>query len=359
MRWRAFLTDPLHPRTVLRLLAAGAVLGLLVAGAVIGLGLFNVSTKAGHWPGVSWVLHTTFRSSVGLRADAVPPRDLDDPGMVALGAGHFDSACRFCHASPGETRGATVRAMLPAPPHVTAAVQDWQADELHWIVHNGIKMSGMPGWPATRADEVWPVVAFLRAVPEMTATDYATLTQQPDGDRCAMCHGATGASGNPHVPRLDILSETYIADSLHAYLSGTRDSAIMAEAVKGLDRAEIAGLAARLARSVPEGTAAAPDPGAERGRSLATRRGSFDVPACRACHGPWPEPLNPAFPALAGQYAPYLDAQLRLWRDGNRGGGTMARLMHHAARDLTDDEIAALAAYYASLAPATLNETRD
>ncbi|MEY8842431.1 cytochrome c, partial [Cribrihabitans sp. XS_ASV171] len=58
-------------------------------------------------------------------------------------------------------------------------------------------------------------------------------------------------------------------------------------------------------------------------------------------------------------HAPYLEQQLTLWREGNRGGGAAAELMHHAARSLEDAEIAALAAYYASLAPAKLNDAVD
>ncbi|MBV7377994.1 c-type cytochrome [Maritimibacter dapengensis] len=359
MTWRGFLRGPLDGRTVARLVAGVAVVGALTAGAVVGFGLYNVSAKAGHWPGVSWVLHSTFRNAVALRAHAEPPADLDSADMIALGARHFDSACRFCHAAPGEERSATVRAMVPAPPPIAEAVTHWEADELHWIVHNGIKMSGMPAWPAERDDDVWPVVAFLRAVPEMNGTDYARLTRKPDDNACLMCHGTDGATDNAHIPRLDILSETYIATSLHAYAIGSRDSGIMAEAVSDLTDADIDVLAAALSAVSPQGQPGSRDALAQEGQTLATARGTVDVPACRACHGPWPEPLNTAFPSLAGQHAPYLEAQLKLWRDGNRGGGTASRLMHQAARDLTDEQITRLAAYYASLAPAKLNDTSN
>lgn len=359
MNWRGFLRGPLDGRTFARLVAGVAVVGVVTAGAVVGLGLYNVSAKVGHWPGVSWVLHSTFRNAVALRAQAEPPADLDSADMIALGAGHFDSACRFCHAAPGEGRSATVRAMVPAPPPIAEAVTHWEADELQWIVHNGIKMSGMPAWPAERDDDVWPVVAFLRAVPEMSGSDYARLTRKPDDSACAMCHGTDGATDNAHIPRLDILSERYIASSLRAYRTGARDSGIMAEAVSDLTDEAIDDLAAALSARTPDEPAGPRDALAQKGQALATARGTVDVPACRACHGPWPEPLNRSFPSLAGQHAPYLETQLKLWRDGNRGGGTASNLMHQAARDLTDAQIEEVAAYYASLAPAKLNETTD
>ncbi|TNF22632.1 MAG: c-type cytochrome [Rhodobacteraceae bacterium] len=357
MTWRGLLSLPRDGRSVVKTLGFLALAGLLGAGAVVGFGLYNVSAKSGHWAGVSWVLHTTFRNAVRLRADATPPEDLDSPAMVALGARHFDSACRTCHASPGRPRSATVRAMVPAPPHVSAIAGQWQPQELHWIVHQGAKMTGMPAWPATRADDVWPVVAFLRAAPDMSAQTYRDLTESPEGQSCAMCHGAGGASGNPQIPRLDILSEAYIAASLRAYRSGARDSGIMAEAMSHVPEAAIPEIAARMAAQVPVGPAQPMNALARRGEALALRGGGGDVPSCAACHGPWDAALNPLFPSLAGQHAPYLRQQLRLWREAARGGGPVAQLMHHAARDLTEEDIAALAAYYASLAPAKLDRT--
>ena len=57
-------------------------------------------------------------------------------------------------------------------------------------------------------------------------------------------------------------------------------------------------------------------------------------------------------PVLAGQSRAYLESQLKLWRDGHRGGGVRAKLMTKAAQDLSDDEITALAEWFAGLDPA-------
>lgn len=357
MNWRALISPPRDRLSVAKTLALLALLGLAGAGAVVGIGLYNVSAKSGHWFGVAWVFHTTFRNAAKLRAHAAPPEDLDSPAMVALGARHFDSACRDCHASPGAERSATVRAMVPAPPHVSEIAGEWQPDELHWIVHQGIKMTGMPAWPAAREDDVWPVVAFLRAAPTMDAAAYRQLAEKPDGHYCAMCHGARGVTDNPQIPRLDILSEAYIAASLEAYASGARDSGIMAEVMSHVPAGAIPEIAARFAAEQPIGQAQAFDPAAQRGEALAKEGGRPGVPSCAACHGPWEDALNPLFPSLAGQHAPFLRQQLTLWRDSTRGGGPAAQLMHHAARDLTEADIEALAAYYAALAPAKLDET--
>lgn len=59
------------------------------------------------------------------------------------------------------------------PAHIAEAVADWRPEEMHRIVNEGVKMSGMPAWPASsRPDEVWAVVAFLTAIDRgMTAPD--------------------------------------------------------------------------------------------------------------------------------------------------------------------------------------------
>jgi cytochrome c553 len=92
----------------------------------------------------------------------------------------------------------------------------------------------------------------------------------------------------------------------------------------------------------------------EQGAAIAARGvPERKVPACRECHGPEGPRRNPAYPSLAGQYAAYLDQQLRLFRAGDRGGSEYAHLMEKVAPRLTDEEIEAVALYYASLEPAS------
>ncbi|WP_354683276.1 c-type cytochrome [Cupriavidus necator] len=69
---------------------------------------------------------------------------------------------------------------------------------------------------------------------------------------------------------------------------------------------------------------------------------------CFACHGPHGQSRNAEYPALAGQPAAYLEAQLRAFANGQRDNLTMGPL----ARNLTDEQIRSLAAYYARQAPA-------
>ncbi len=77
----------------------------------------------------------------------------------------------------------------------------------------------------------------------------------------------------------------------------------------------------------------------ERGRTL--------VAICSACHGADGISLTPVWPSLAGQLPGYTYKQLIDYRDGKRGDPAMAPMV--AA--LSDQDIADLAALYASFAP--------
>ena len=332
-------------RIVLATLIAAGALGGVAGLAVVFLGLYNTSAQQEHWPITGWALHTTFENSVALRAPPLSrvPADLDDLALIELGARHYDSACRMCHASPGRIADATIASMAPRPPQIEEAVAPWNAAEMHWIVHEGVKMSGMPAWPAAgREDEVWAVVAFLTAVQRgMSVTEYAGLTAPTEQGYCAGCHGAEGTR---HAPRLDILTADYIEMSIDAYRTGQRASGIMQHAVGQIDPADDARVARALA-ALPSPARLVPATPTEAGEAIA-QLGTRGVPACLSCHGP--QNTNPLIPRLDGQHRDYLVRQLILWREGARGGGNRAVLMHAAAEGLSDAQIEDLAAYFAA-----------
>lgn len=79
---------------------------------------------------------------------------------------------------------------------------------------------------------------------------------------------------------------------------------------------------------------------AEKGKGLSA--------TCVACHGANGISLIPMYPNLAGQKEQYLVLQMKAFRDGERKNMVMSPM----AANLSDDDIAHLAAYYAGLNPA-------
>ncbi|ERI53111.1 hypothetical protein N878_00635 [Pseudomonas sp. EGD-AK9] len=70
--------------------------------------------------------------------------------------------------------------------------------------------------------------------------------------------------------------------------------------------------------------------------------------ACIGCHGVQGHSQHQGYPALAGQPAPYLAAQLKRFASGERANPNMAPL----AMSLTEAEIEQLSAYFAKQLPA-------
>lgn len=75
--------------------------------------------------------------------------------------------------------------------------------------------------------------------------------------------------------------------------------------------------------------------------------GAAKAAVCAACHGANGNSVNPEWPNLAGQNSRYIAEQLKLFRAGHRNNAVMYPL----AMALTDEDIADLSAYFATLTP--------
>jgi cytochrome c553 len=73
-----------------------------------------------------------------------------------------------------------------------------------------------------------------------------------------------------------------------------------------------------------------------------------NVPACSGCHGPDGSGIPSQFPRLAGQFAEYVEAQLKLFRASGRANDPNGMMRGVAAR-MSDQEIKAVAEYAAGL----------
>ena len=346
---------------------------VLVAGALFVLsGLYNVSASREHLDVTTWLLDLVRRQSIRTYSLDVGPPPPESPGAARLGAAHYELGCAACHGAPGRPPSALQAAMLPSPPPLDDVARQWSRRQLYWIVRNGQKYTGMPAWIAPgRADEVWPVVTFLSRMPDLDAAAYRDLAGIADGrpafglelstslgtpherlDVCARCHGAPGATPPIGiVPQLSGQSLAYLERALHDYADGRRPSGYMQLIAAMLDGEERRALAAAYAEAAAPLTSAptAPAELLRRGEAIA-RQGlpAKGVPACLACHV---EARNPAFPQVLGLAAPYIEQQLRLFREGKRNATTYGPIMQAVASRLDDADMAAVAAYLGSQPP--------
>lgn len=80
------------------------------------------------------------------------------------------------------------------------------------------------------------------------------------------------------------------------------------------------------------------------------KAGQQKAAMCVACHGPTGHASSPLYPSLAGQNAEYLVHSLQAYKNGERKGAQAAIMKAYVA-GLSDEDIANLAAFYASQKP--------
>jgi len=156
-------------------LAAVALIGALVAAALF-FGGFDTAADY-PWPQpISWAIHRTMTNSVKVRARAVAAPERFTPAEVEAGFRLYDSHCAMCHGGPGLGRQPWTAGLEPTPPYLVEAARRWSRSEMFLIVHDGVRMTAMPAWRGRFSPgQTWDVVAFLQALPDLTARDYARM----------------------------------------------------------------------------------------------------------------------------------------------------------------------------------------
>ena len=78
------------------LLLVGGFGGILVVTA----GLVPIKASSLHWTITAWFLNFTMERSVATHSFTIKQPNLDDPGLLAQGATHYEFGCRPCHGAP-------------------------------------------------------------------------------------------------------------------------------------------------------------------------------------------------------------------------------------------------------------------
>jgi len=185
---------------------------------------------------------------------------------------------------------------------------------------------------------------------------------------CAACHGVDGnpMEGMPY-PRIAGQSERFIAHELALFKSGQRTTGMalaMVPFAMELSVQDMRDLGAFFESQTTGAGIADDTPVTEDGpykdlpfyqigekiyRGGDPARG---IPACLACHGPsGAGNPGPAYPAVAGQEASYVQTRLQEYRAGvaEAEDARLFQIMATVAAALTDQEISALASYLQGL----------
>jgi len=99
------------------------------------------------------------------------------PLAVAEARDHFADHCSTCHGNRGDGKTQISAGLYPPAPDMrTAQTQDLSDGELFYIIKNGIRFTGMPGWGGSDEDN-WKLVLFIRHLPELTPMELVFMTE--------------------------------------------------------------------------------------------------------------------------------------------------------------------------------------
>lgn len=163
---------------------------------------------------------------------------------------------------------------------------------------------------------------------------------------CQGCHGESGNSSDPLIPRLAGQRSNYITKQIRDYQDGARTHEIMDAMATTVSDDDLADIAAYFASQNKMQGGGQPDN--KLGKELFLRPDPFRMKiACINCHGEKgmgiPSP-DSAFPVIGGQYKSYIRQQLLDFRNGSRTNSPY-NIMGRMTAPLTNAEINALAEY--------------
>jgi mono/diheme cytochrome c family protein len=99
--------------------------------------------------------------------------------VIKAGLEHWADHCASCHGNDGSGDTTIGRSLYPRAPDMRQpATQDLTGGELFYIIENGVKLTGMPGWGTGTADgeqASWHLVHFIRHLPAITDEELSEM----------------------------------------------------------------------------------------------------------------------------------------------------------------------------------------
>jgi mono/diheme cytochrome c family protein len=163
-------------RSVVEILVLAVVMAI-AAGVLIGAYFVTVGVSARPQPGrLETATAQTVRSiAIRTRIRGVINPIPATPEVIAEGRDHFADHCAVCHGNDGSGNTEMGRGLYPRAPDMRLpATQHLSDAELFYIIENGVRLTGMPGWSTgTREGETssWHLVHFIRHLPHLTDED--------------------------------------------------------------------------------------------------------------------------------------------------------------------------------------------
>lgn len=111
---------------------------------------------------------------------------------------HFIARCAICHGNDGQGQTQLGQSLYPRVPNLlSSSTQNLTDGELHYIVANGVQLTGMPGWSTPHqevGDDSWKLVLFVRDLRPLSVVEQARQVETSHSAHyvgskaCEKCH---------------------------------------------------------------------------------------------------------------------------------------------------------------------------
>ena len=121
-----------------------------------------------------------------------------DPQSLQGGREMFLARCQTCHGHDGSGLTPEGQSLYPRVPDLRAsATQNLSDGEIHYIIENGVELTGMPAWGnphQVEKDESWKLVLHIRSLRPLAREEHLQQTRTSAAARyvgsraCEKCH---------------------------------------------------------------------------------------------------------------------------------------------------------------------------
>ena len=170
-------------RTTILIMRTGVVLVLAVTAVVLGaVGWIGYDTLVAGFSAKGNPSAWEVALIRELRRAAIPREQREKPnpvpvdaGVLAEARGHFADHCASCHANDGSGQTPIGQNLYPKTPDMRLKETQRLSDgELAFMIHNGIRFTGMPAWGTGALGDdrdSWALVHFIRHLPNLTSDE--------------------------------------------------------------------------------------------------------------------------------------------------------------------------------------------
>ena len=136
--------------------------------------------------------------SIPVRAQIEKNPVIATPEVLQDARNLFLDRCAVCHAHDGSGQTQVGQNLYPKPPDLRAPrTQNLTDGQLHYIIQNGVRLTGMPAWASSHqqiGDDSWKLVLFIRDLHALTPQEklaqasILTAAHYTGSKSCEHCH---------------------------------------------------------------------------------------------------------------------------------------------------------------------------